>query len=300
MTNPDVHALPDTPCYLDGEFSTLRNAKVSVLDRGFIFGDGVYEVVPAYGGRLFRFEDHMARLDRSLGELRIANPLTRDQWRSTALKLIADYAISTGGKTENGAQLVYIQVTRGVAMRDHPMLPGLTPTVFIMVNPMKLPGAQQRADGVACVSAGDFRWEKAHIKSTSLLGAVFSRQISVDAGALETVMFRGDHLSEGASSNVWMVKNGQVMGPPKDHLVLEGIRYGLIGEICRQAGIGFTLRPISRAEVLAADELLLSSATKEILPITLLDGQPVGSGRPGPVYAALYDGYQQAKQASST
>ena len=300
MTLSAANALPDTPCYLNGEFSTLRDAKISVLDRGFIFGDGVYEVVPAYAGKLFRFEQHMARLNRSLAELRIANPLTQQQWRDTALKLIADYALSTGVETEKGNQLIYIQVTRGVAMRDHPMLPGLTPTVFIMVNPMKLPSDQQRTEGVACVSAGDFRWEKAHIKSTSLLGAVFSRQISVDAGALETVMFRGDHLSEAAASNVWVVKNGTVMGPPKDHLVLEGIRYGLIEDICRAAGIGFELRPISRAEVLAADELLLSSATKEILPITLLDGQPVGNGQPGPVYAKLYAAYQQAKQEPST
>ena len=300
MTLSAANALPDTPCYLNGEFSTLRDAKISVLDRGFIFGDGVYEVVPAYAGKLFRFEQHMARLNRSLAELRIANPLTHDQWHDTALKLIADYALSTGAETEKGNQLIYIQVTRGVAMRDHPMLPGLTPTVFIMVNPMKLPSEAQRAQGVACVSAGDFRWEKAHIKSTSLLGAVFSRQISFDAGALETVMFRGDHLSEAAASNVWVVKNGTVMGPPKDHLVLEGIRYGLIEEICRAAGIAFELRPISRTEVLAADELLLSSATKEILPITLLDGQPVGNGQPGPVYAKLYAAYQQAKQEPST
>ena len=300
MTPTAANALPDTPCYLNGDFSTLRNAKISVLDRGFIFGDGIYEVVPAYAGRLFRFEQHMARLGRSLSELRIVNPLTQQEWRDIAIKLIADYALSTGGETEKINQLIYIQVTRGVAMRDHPMLPGLTPTVFVMVNAMKLPSEQQRTDGVACVSAGDFRWEKAHIKSTSLLGAVFSRQISVDAGALETVMFRNDHLSEAAASNVWVVKNGTVMGPPKDNLVLEGIRYGLIEEMCRGAGIDFGLRPISRTEVLAADELLLSSATKEILPVTLLDGQPVGSGRPGPVYAKLYAAYQQAKEEPST
>ena len=296
MTTAHASALPDTPCYLNGEFSTLKDAKISVLDRGFIFGDGIYEVVPAYAGKLFRFEQHMARLNRSLAELRIANPMTQDQWREIARKLIADYAHSTGTPTENGNQIIYIQLTRGVAMRDHPMLPGLSPTVFIMVNPMKLPSQQQRAQGVACVTANDFRWEKAHIKSTSLLGAVFSRQISVDAGALETVMFRGDYLSEAAASNVWVVKDGKVMGPPKDQLVLEGIRYGLIEDICRTAGIGFELRRISRAEVLAADELLLSSATQEVLPITRLDNEPVGTGKPGPVYARLYAAYQQAKQ----
>ncbi len=304
-SNPTSSAqLPDTPCYLNGEFTALKDAKISVLDRGFIFGDGVYEVVPAYAGKLFRFEHHMARLDRSLAELRIANPMTHAGWHALALKLIAAYAQSTGASVEKIDQLIYIQVTRGVAMRDHAMLPGLTPTVFVMSNAMKLPSAQQRELGVACVSAHDFRWEKAHIKSTSLLGAVFSRQISVDAGALETVMFRGEHLSEASSSNVWVVKDGRVSGPPKDQLVLEGIRYGLIEEMCRAAGIGFELRRITRAEVLAADELLLSSATKEVLPITLLDGQPVGNpdhkGKPGPIYAKLYAAYQQAKREQST
>ena len=296
MTPTVANALPATPCYLNGDYSTLQDAKISVLDRGFIFGDGIYEVVPAYGGKLFRFEHHMARLGRSLAELRIANPLSQQEWHDIAIKLIADYASSTGTATESGNQLIYIQVTRGVAMRDHPMLPGLIPTVFIMVNPMKLPSAEQRAQGVACVTANDFRWEKAHIKSTSLLGAVFSRQISFDVGALETVMFRGDHLSEASASNVWLIKDGKVIGVPKNELVLEGIRFGLIEEMCRDLGLTFELRPISRAEVLAADELLLSSATKEVLPITRLDGQPVGSGQPGPVYAKLYAAYQQAKQ----
>jgi D-alanine transaminase len=156
---------------------------------------------------------------------------------------------------------------------------------------------------VACVTAEDFRWEKAHIKSTSLLGAVFSRQISADAGALETVMFRDGMLSEAAASNVWVVKDGKLLGPPKDHLVLEGIRFGLLEDICREQGIAFELRRIPRAEVLDADELLLSSATKEVLPITTLDGQPVGHGetrgRPGPLYARLYAGYQLAKVAEA-
>lgn len=296
-------SLPDSLCYLNGEYTALKDAKISVLDRGFIFGDGVYEVVPAYAGKLFRFEQHMARLDRSLAELRIANPLTHAQWREIATKLIADYAEGTATKGINDSktnQIIYIQLSRGVAMRDHPMLPGLSPTVFVMTNAMKLPTAQQRSEGVACVTADDFRWGKAHIKSTSLLGAVFSRQLSVDAGALETVMFRGDYLSEAAASNVWVVKGGRVLGPPKDQLVLEGIRYGLIEEMCRASAIAFELRRITRAEVRDADELLLSSATKEVLPITLLDGQPVGhgveKGRPGPIYKSLYAAYQQAKQ----
>lgn len=291
-------SLPTLPCYLNGEFSTLRDAKISVLDRGFIFGDGVYEVVPVYAGRPFRFEEHMARLGRSLGELRIDNPLSRSEWQALVRRLIDAYAEHAGVAPETLDQLVYIQVTRGVAMRDHVMLPGLTPTVFVTSNLMKPVSAADRSTGVACVTAADFRWEKAHIKCTSLAGAVLSRQVSADQGALETVMFRGDDLSEAASSNVWVVKDGTVMGPPRDNLVLEGIRYGLIGQLCQDAGIPFTLRRISRAEVLAADELLLSSATKEVLPVTRLDGQPVGNGRPGPIYARLHQGYQSAKQSA--
>lgn len=298
LTRPIMNTLPSLPCYLNGEFTTLPNAKISVMDRGFIFGDGVYEVVPVYGGRLFRFEQHMARLERSLKELRIANPATRAQWADIAARLIADYAQSTGSAAETTDQLIYIQITRGVAMRDHVMPEGITPTVFVMTNGMKPPSTAQRDQGVACVTADDFRWDKAHIKATSLLGAVFARQISFDVGAIETIMFRDGFLSEAAACNVWVVKDGQVLGTPKDNLVLEGIRYGLIEEICAQQGIPFELRRISRAELLSADEILLSSATKEVLPVTLLDGQPVGNGQPGPVYAQLYAGYQQAKAQS--
>ncbi len=288
--------LPDTPCYLNGEITALKDAKISVMDRGFIFGDGVYEVVPVYGGQPFRLAQHMARLDRSLAELRIANPLTHAQWREVVAKLVNGYALSQHTSPEKIDQLVYIQITRGVALRDHVMPPDITPTVFAMTSTMKPPTPEQRAQGVACVTAEDFRWSKAHIKSTSLLGAVFSRQISADVGALETVMFRDGFLSEAAACNVWAVKGGKVLGPPKNNLVLEGIRYGLIEDICRGAGIGFELRRITREEVFAADELLLSSATKEVLAITTLDGQPVGSGKPGPVYAQLHAAYQRAKQ----
>lgn len=290
-----MHTLPALPCYLNGEFTTLPNAKISVMDRGFIFGDGVYEVVPVYQGQLFRFDNHMARLERSLKELRIANPLSREQWAGVAMQLIAAYAISTGAAAQNTDQLIYIQITRGVAMRDHAMPEGITPTVFVMTNVMKPPGQAQRENGVACVTADDFRWAKAHIKATSLLGAVFARQISFDVDAVETVMFRDGFLSEAAACNVWIVKDGRVIGTPKDNLVLEGIRYGLIEDICAKQGMAFELRRVTRAEVFAADEVLLSSATKEVLPVTLLDGQPVGRGAPGPVYARLYAGYQDAK-----
>ena len=294
----DTHHLPALPCYLSGDYPTLDSARISPLDRGFIFGDGVYEGIACYGRpgqppRLFRFEQHMARLERSLGETRIPNPHTRDEWRQIALELAARHPDCA----QTSDWFYYFQVTRGVALRDHPMLPGLTPTVFATCLPMKPPTPEQRAQGVACVTADDFRWQKAHIKSISLLGAVFARQISYEQGALETVMFRDGFLSEAAASNVWVVKNGVVMGPPRDHLVLEGIRYGALEELCAQEGIGFELRRIARAEVLAADELMLSSATKEVLPITTLDGQPVGNGQPGPIYQKLYTAYQRAKAA---
>jgi D-alanine transaminase len=289
--HPLTAALPTTLCYLDGAYTALKDAKVSVLDRGFIFGDGVYEVVPAYGGQPFCFEEHMARLDRSLAELQIANPLTLAEWRGIVMRLIAP-----GG---DAPQAVYFQVTRGVAPRDHAMVKGLQPTVFVMVNPLPPVSDAVRAKGVACVTADDFRWQKAHIKSTSLLGAVLSRQISVEAGAAETVMFRGDWLSEASSSNVWIVKDGVLIGPPKDNLVLTGIRYGLLERLCQERGIPFALRRVSREEVFGADELILSSASKEVLPVAALDGKAIGNGRPGPIYESLYAAYQQAKQRNA-
>ena len=288
--------LPQLPCYLNGELTNLRDAKVSVMDRGFIFGDGVYEVVPVYAGRPFRFEHHMKRLARSLAEMRIGNPMGAQGWRELVDAMISAYAQSQGSKPGEMDQLVYIQVTRGVAMRDHMMLPGLTPTVFATSYRITPPTVANRTEGVACVTADDFRWKKAHIKSISLAGAVLSRQLSADVGAAETIMFRDGFLSEGAAANVWVVKGGKVMGPPNDNLVLEGIRYGLIEQLCREAGIGYELRRIPRGEVFAADEVLLSNASKEILAVTLLDGQPVGTGKPGPIYAKLYAGYQRAKQ----
>jgi D-alanine transaminase len=291
--------LPDTLCYLNGEFLPLSEAKVSVLDRGFIFGDGVYEVVPVYGRKLFRFDEHMARLARSLAKLRIAAPHTRDQWLERARKLVAALAERSGATD----QLVYLQVTRGVAPRDHVMPPGLEPTVFMMASAMKPPSAEQRHHGVACISARDFRWERADIKSISLLGNVLARQMSADRDAIETIMFRAGHLTEASASNVWIVHEGALLGPPKSEHVLEGIRVELMKELCEECGIAYNLRPIAETEVNAADEILLSSATKEILPVTSLDGDAVGHGalrgKPGPVYGRLYEAYQRAKLTQS-
>ncbi len=295
--------LPDTLCDLNGELLPLSQAKVSVLDRGFIFGDGVYEALPVYGRRLFRFDEHMARLARNLDKLRIPAPagLThRDDWLARARRVIDAQPADD--------QFLYIQVTRGVAMRDHVMPIGLEPTVFMMSNPYKPVPAEQRHHGVACVSARDFRWERGDIKCTSLLGNVIARQIAVDQNAAETILFRdgaqgGPWLTEGSSSNVWIVHEGALLGPPMSEHLLEGVRVGLLRELCEEEGIAFNLRPISEADVRTADELLLSSAGREVLPVTKLDGDPVGHGalrgKPGPVYARLYEAYQRAKREQS-
>ena len=286
----------DALVYLNGEVLPISQAKVSVLDRGFIFGDGIYEVVPVYGQRLFRFDEHMARLGRSLAKLRIPNPHSNDEWLQLCRQRVATTAEATGAQD----QLVYIQLTRGVAPRDHVMPAGLTPTVFMMANPMKAASAEQRHTGVACTTARDFRWERGDIKSTSLLGNVLARQISADHGAVETIMFRDGWLTEAAASNVWIAHEGALLGPPKSDHVLEGIRYELLRELCEDCGIAYNLRPISEADVRAADEVMLSSATKEILAVTKIDGEPVGHGalrgKPGPVYARLFEAYQRAKQ----
>jgi D-alanine transaminase len=295
-----MQALPASLCYLNGHYGPLNQARVSVLDRGFIFGDGVYEVVPVYGRRLFRFAEHMARLERNLGKLRIVNPHDREGWLERCRKLTAACAESEGAED----QLVYVQVTRGVALRDHVMPPDLEPTVFMMANRMSAPSVEQRQRGVACVTARDFRWERGDIKSISLLGNVLARQISADHGAVETILFRDGFLTEASASNVWIVHEGAVLGPPKSEHVLEGIRYELVRELCEEEGIAFNLRPIPEGELLAADEILLSSATKEVLPVTNLDGNLVGHGamrgKPGPIYARLHAAYARAKSIQST
>jgi D-alanine transaminase len=298
--NPLPSVIPaasaDSLCYLNGDYTRLADARVSVLDRGFMFGDGVYEVLPVYDRRLFRFDEHMARLERSLAKVRITAPLTREDWLARMRRLIAAQHEHSGATD----QLVYLQVTRGVALREHTMPSDIEPTVFIMCSPAKPPTPEQRHAGVACISARDFRWERGDIKCTSLLGNVMARQISADHGAVETILFREGWLTEGSSSNVWVVHEGALLGPPKSEHLLEGIRMDLLAELCEDCGIAYNLRPLSEADVLAADELLLSSASKEVLPVTRLDGELVGHGalrgKPGPVYGRLYEAYQRAKR----
>jgi D-alanine transaminase len=295
-----MSALPDTLCDLNGDLLPLNEAKVSVLDRGFLFGDGVYEAMPVYGRQLFRFDQHMARLARNLDKLRIPAPMGRDAWLARARRLIAAHPAED--------QVLYLQVTRGVALRDHVMPVDIAPTVFMMSNPMRPVPIEQRHHGVACVTARDFRWERGDIKSISLLGNVLARQISADAGAVETILFRdgahgGPWLTEGSTCNAWIVHEGALLGPLMDEHVLEGVRVALLRELCEEEGIAFNLRPISEADVRAADEVLLSSTGKEVLAVTRLDGELVGHGalrgKPGPVYARLYEAYQRAKRDQS-
>ena len=287
--------MTDNLCILNGETMPLSEARIPVLDRGFIFGDGIYDVVPVYGKRLFRFDEHLARLSRSLAKVRITNPYTRDEWLAHCRSLVA--------ARPEADQVVYIQVTRGVAPRDHVMPQGVVPTVFMMSSAMKHPSAEQRHKGVACTTARDFRWERGDIKSTSLLGNVLARQISADHGTAETIMFRDGWLTEAATSNVWVAHEGALLGPPKSDHVLEGIRVELLRELCEEVGVAYNLRPISEADVRAADEVMLSSATKEILPVTSIDGEQVGHGalrgKPGPVYARLHEAYERAKATMS-
>ncbi|SAK42315.1 class IV aminotransferase [Caballeronia fortuita] len=284
----------DPTVYLNGEWGPLSEARIPVLDRGFIFGDGVYEVVPLYaqadGARLpFRLGQHLARLARSLGKIRIDNPFDDAGWRALIDRVIAENA-------GHGDALVYIQVTRGVGKRrGHAFPAGITPTVFAMLGQLVLPSAADRARGAVAVTAEDKRWLHCDIKSISLLGNVLMAQHAAENDALETIQLRDGLLTEGSSSNVWIVKGGTLLGAPRGPRILEGIRYGLIEELARETGIAFEERDITEAELRSADEIMISSATKEVMPITTLDGERVGDGRPGPVYAALYDAYQRAK-----
>lgn len=274
----------ESQVYLNGEFLRMDEAKVSVLDRGFIFGDGIYEVVPVYQGNAFRMAEHLDRLDRSMAALRIAQPFDRSGWINLIEQLLDRSNLDTC--------IVYLQVTRGVAKRDHPFpSPAVTPTVFGMIAAWSPPTAAQRAQGLSAISIPDERWLHCEIKSVSLLGNVLAKQQAVDAHVDEVLQFRDGYLTEGASTNIWVVSGGKLLAPPKNNLILEGIRYGLMGELAAEAGIPFESRRISQAEVEQADELMLSSATKEVLAIVSLDGKPVGSGKPGPVFEQLRAGY---------
>lgn len=276
--------------YLNGEYLPLSEARIPVLDRGFIFGDGIYDVAPAYSGVPFRWPQHLARMKRSLGKIRIDNPLDDDGWSDIVEKLLAAHPWPD--------QFVYLQVTRGVARRDHGFPKDVRPTVFAMSSEMPAISPSYLQQGIATISLPDERWLHCDIKSVSLLGNVLARQSALDAGVPECIMFRDGWLTEGSSSNIWVVRNGRVLAPPRDNKILEGIRYGLFEELCSSQGLDFEVRPIAQAEVESAEELMTSSATKEVVPITRLDGKAVGSGQPGPVFGRLHSAYQRAKAAT--
>ena len=289
MTTPAM-CLPTV--FLNGHYMPLQDAHISPLDRGFIFGDGVYEVIPFYAGRALRLGEHLKRLQRSLDELEIANPYTAAQWEAQIGGLVT--------KNDGGNIAVYIQITRGVAKRDFAPPKGLTQTVFMMANPLPTPKREIYEKGIAAVSLDDNRWLRCHIKATALLGAVMLKHESNNAGADEAVLFRDGYLTESSASNIAAVKNGVILCPPLDNLILPGITYELMIELAQKTNMPLEIRKVSRREVKNADELWIMSSTKEVVAITSLDGKPVGhglnAGKPGPMFWKMYELFQAYKQ----
>jgi len=274
--------------FLNGRFLPIDEAKVPVLDRGFIFGDGVYELVPVYSRVPFRLDEHLGRLERSLAEVKIRNPHSRAQWRDILYRLVDAQPFDDQG--------LYLQVTRGVAKRDHAFPKGAEPTVFLMSNPLVTPPRELVEKGAAALTAHDNRWLRCDIKSISLVGNCLLRQLSAEAGAAETILFRDGKLTEASASNVFVVKGGVILTPPKNHLILPGITYDVVVELAQANGLPLEAREVAENEVRAADELWLTSSSKEVLAVVSLDGASVGDGRPGPVFARMYQLYQEFKQ----
>ncbi|MGH8672147.1 MAG: D-amino acid aminotransferase [Burkholderiales bacterium] len=274
--------------YLNGEFVPPEQARVSVLDRGFLFGDGVYEVIPVYSRYPFRLRDHLMRLQRSLESIRLANPYREPEWERLIGQLV--------DKNPWEDQYVYLQVTRGVAKRDHAFPAATPPTVFMMSSELVTPPQSVRDAGIAALTVADNRWLRCDIKAIALLANVLLRQAAVEAGTTEAVLLRDGFLTEGAASNIFVVRDGIVLAPPKNHLMLPGITYDVVLELAQAHTVPHQVRDITEAEVRSAQELWMTSSTKEILPITTLDGKPVGSGKPGPVYARMYALYQAYKE----
>ncbi len=273
--------------YLNGQFLPMEQARVPVLDRGFIFGDGVYEVIPVYSRHPLRVDEHLRRLQQSLDSIRLQNPHTADEWKARIVELVA--------RNNNEDQSVYLHITRGVAPRDHAFPKNTPPTVFMMSNPLVTTTREQCEAGIKVISAPDPRWEHCDIKAIALLPNVLMRQLAVDMGAVETVMFRNGVLTEGAASNIFAVEKGVILAPPKDNHMLPGITYDLVLELAQANSIPVEVGQISEARVRAADELWLTSSTKEIMPIIQMDGQNIGSGQAGPMFRRMYQLYQDYK-----
>lgn len=265
----------------------MEQATVPVLDRGFIFGDGVYEVIPVYSHKPFRLGEHLSRLQHSLDGIRLQNPHSEEQWAGLIERIIE--------LNEGDDQYLYLHITRGVAKRDHAFPREITSTVFIMSNPLQTPSAKLLVSGVSAITAKDNRWGRCDIKAISLLPNILLRQLAVDAQAMETILLRDNLLTEGAASNIFLVKNNLLLTAPKDHRILPGITYDVVLELAEAHGIPHTIREISETELRTAQEVMLTSSTKEILPITRIDGQPVGNGTPGPVFQQLNRLYQAYK-----
>jgi D-alanine transaminase len=273
--------------YLNGKFMPIEEACIPVLDRGFIFGDGVYEVIPVYSRKPFRLAEHLNRLQHSLDGIRLKNPFNNEDWKSLLKQVIA--------QNEGEDQYLYLHITRGVAKRDHAFPANIPPTVFIMSNPLLPPPAELLVSGASAVTALDNRWIRCDVKAISLLPNVLLRQLAVDAHALETILIRDGFLTEGAASNIFVIKDKVLLAPPKSHLMLPGITYDVVLELAAANQIPHEIREISESEVRAADEILLTSSTKEIMPITSLDRKSVGNGRPGELFAQLHALYQHYK-----
>lgn len=273
-------------CYLNGDYLPLDEARVSVLDRGFIFGDGVYEVIPVFGGRVLRLAQHLARLARSLEAVAIASPLSELEWSVVIERLLA---------AQSGADFtVYVQVTRGVAPRLHQPPAGLAPTVFVMVTPLTPVSPDVT---VKAITHEDFRWQRCDIKTTSLLANVLLRQAAAAAGAAEAILIRDGMVSEGAASNVFVVSDSQLCTPPLSALLLPGVTRDLLIEVLASTADAVRERPITRDELARADEIFLTSSGRELAPVSHLDGKPVGTGAPGPVYRRTVARYAAFKQA---
>jgi D-alanine transaminase len=271
--------------YLNGEFLPLESAKISVLDRGFIFGDGVYEVLPVYNGQLFRLAEHLQRLDNSLQAIRLADPLSRQQWVDILTTLVAH--------NQGGDQSIYLQVTRGPAKREHNFPQLIQPTVFIMSEAVQ---ANLPSPGVKAITCPDIRWQRCDIKSIALLANILLRQQAVDVGAVEAILLREGYVMEGAASNVFVVIDGVAMTPPKSQYILPGITRDLILEVMQANQLPYQEIAITEAQLRSADEIWVTSSVREILPITTLDEKTVGSGKPGPIWSRVWQLYQNYKQ----
>jgi len=276
-------------CYLNGHYLPLSEARISPLDRGFLYADAVYEVMPVYGGRPFRFAAHAGRLSRSLDGIDMEDPHTLDAWRAILGTLIE----RNGG----GDQYVYWQVSRGAQLgRTHAPLPHIARTVFAFCAPWPEQPPDLAERGLACVTAADTRWARCDIKSTALLANVLLRQISVDAAAAETILLREGELTEASASAVHVVLGGEVLMPPNSPRILPGTTRSAVEEMAARAAIICRVQPVSEAQLRGADEVWISAATREVQPVTVLDGHPVGSGRPGPLWRRVYEELQRYKQ----